>query len=201
MYYFLKKIRGGKRRVRKLNQWKVENSQFDNKFLEVNHFDYVKTFNYLDTHDLPIWYKNKVICALVEVFQSWKLAAESKFNHFYLRLHINENDLLDSQLIIALEEQIVEYKNKFVEYQTQLEKPLFLNNIALNWRAYHLVSIWLEDEINTLSATEQELLLNNLLEVRKVTSYDDETSNEYLIKDSVIWVSDYENIKENKYKK
>ncbi|MGH0611744.1 hypothetical protein [Bacillus cereus] len=191
----MKKIRGWKRRVRKLNQWKVENSQFDNKFLEVNHFDYVKTFNYLDTQDLPIWYKNKLICALVEVFQSWKSAAESKFNHFYLRLHINENDLLDSQLIIAVDEQIVEYKNKFVEYQIQLEKPLFLNNIALNWQAYHLVSTWLEDEINTLSATEKELLLNNLLEVRKVTSYDDETSNEYLIKDSVIWVSDYENIK------
>lgn len=195
MYYFLKKIRGWKRRVRKLNEWKVENSQFDNKFLEVNHFDYVKTFNYLDTQDLPIWYKKKVICALVEVFQSWKSAAESKFDNFYLRLQINENDLLDSQLIIALDEQIVEYKNKFVEYQTQLEKPLFLNNIAFNWQAYHLVSIWLEDEINTLSATEKELLLNNLLEVRKVTSYEDETSNEYLIKDSVIWVSDYENIK------
>ncbi|MGG0359715.1 hypothetical protein ABEY57_23485 [Bacillus tropicus] len=191
----MKKIRGWKRRVRKLNEWKVENSQFDNKFLEVNHFDYVKTFNFLDTQDLPIWYKKKVICALVEVFQSWKSAAESKFDRFYLRLQINGNDLLDSQLIIALDEQIVEYKNKFVEYQTQLEKPLFLNNIALNWRAYHLVSIWLEDEINTLSATEKELLLNNLLEVRKVTSYEDETSNEYLIKDSVIWVSDYENIK------
>ncbi|AQY42493.1 hypothetical protein P4V72_04990 [Bacillus thuringiensis] len=191
----MKKIRGWKRRVRKLNEWKVENSQFDNKFFEVNHFDYVKTFNFLDTQDLPIWYKKKVICALVEVFQSWKSAAESKFNHFYLRLQINGNDLLDSQLIIALDEQIVEYKNKFVEYQTQLEKPLFLNNIALNWRAYHLVSIWLEDEINTLSATEKELLLNNLLEVRKVTSYEDENSNEYLIKDSVIWVSDYENIK------
>ncbi|HHP1111478.1 MULTISPECIES: hypothetical protein [Bacillus cereus group] len=191
----MKKIRGWKRRVRKLNEWKVENSQFDNKFLEVNHFDYVKTFNFLDTQDLPIWYKKKVICALVEVFQSWKSVAESKFDHFYLRLQINGNDLLDSQLIIALDEQIVEYKNKFVEYQTQLEKPLFLNNIALNWRAYHLVSIWLEDEINTLSATEKELLLNNLLEVRKVTSYEDETSNEYLIKDSVIWVSDYENIK------
>ncbi|MEB9685844.1 hypothetical protein BK742_03305 [Bacillus thuringiensis serovar pingluonsis] len=191
----MKKIRGWKRRVRKLNEWKVENSQFDNKFLEINHFDYVKTFNYLDTQDLPIWYKKKVICALVEVFQSWKSAAEPKFDHFYLRLQINGNDLLDSQLIIALDEQIVEYKNKFVEYQTQLEKPLFLNNIALNWRAYHLVSIWLEDEINTLSATEKELLLNNLLEVRKVTSYVDETSNEYLIKDSVIWVSDYENIK------
>ncbi|KXY55091.1 hypothetical protein, partial [Bacillus cereus] len=150
--------------------------------------------------NLPIWYKNKVIYALVDVFQSWKLAAEFKFNHFYLRLHINENDLLDSQLIIALEEQIVEYKNKFVEYQTQLEKPLFLNNIALNWRAYHLISIWLEDEINTLSTTEQELLLNNLLEVRKVTSYDDETSNEYLIKDGIIWMSDYENIKEDKNK-
>ncbi|MGR5907872.1 hypothetical protein ACT7DL_15720 [Bacillus paranthracis] len=64
----MKKIRGWKRRVRKLNEWKVENSQFDNKFLEVNHFDYVKTFNYLDTQDLPIWYKKKVICALVEVF-------------------------------------------------------------------------------------------------------------------------------------
>ncbi|HHT7067662.1 hypothetical protein [Bacillus thuringiensis] len=191
----MKKIRGWKRRVRKLNEWKVENSQFDNKFFELNHFDYVKTFNFLGTQDLPIWYKKKVICALVEVFQSWKSAAESKFDHFYLRLQINGNDLLDSQLIIALDEQIVEYKNKFVEYQTQLEKPLFLNNIALNWRAYHLVSIWLEDEINTLSATEKELLLNNLLEVRKVTSYEDETSNEYLIKDSVIWVSDYENIK------
>ncbi len=73
---------------------------------------------------------------------------------------------------------MVEYKNKFVEYQTQLENPLFLNNIALNWWVYHLVSIWLEDEINTLSAIEKELLLNNLLEVRKDTSYDDETSNE-----------------------
>ncbi len=59
MYYFLKKIRGWKRRVRKLNEWKVENSQFDNKFLEVNHFDYVKTFNYLDTQDLPMLYKRK----------------------------------------------------------------------------------------------------------------------------------------------
>ena len=188
----MKKIRGWKNKVRRLHDWKKEHSCFDLSFLEENKVDYVKLFNNLDLEQVPTWYKKEVPLVLADIFNSWKEQADLKLEHYYLRMHINEEDIFESQLMITIEEQINEYKEKFIGCDKNLKLPTWIKDFPYDLKPYYSCSVWLEDEINSLEIEEKETLLEKLIEVKSVPSYDGTINNEYLIQEGILWCFDYE---------
>lgn len=190
----MKKIRGWKRRVRQLQNWTDENSTFDLSFLKENSVDYLKLFNYLDIEKIPDWYKSKISHALMNTFSAWKSEADTKLNQCNLKLVINENDIFESQIIITIHEQINKYKEKLEKYgNVDKTQPTWLPK-STNFQPYYSCSVWLEEEIDTLSLEEKEELLKNVLEVKNVQSFDGNLEKEYLIADGILWVLNHEKL-------
>lgn len=65
-------------------------------------------------NDLPVWYKKKIVSAFIDIFNSWKQQADSQLSSYYLKLIISEVNPFDSQLIVAIDEEIKAYKNNFL---------------------------------------------------------------------------------------
>ena len=190
----MKKIRGWKRRVRQLEEWKHDNNKFDIEFLKDNKFDYKKIFNDPLINDLPVWYKKKIVSAFIDIFNGWKQQADSQLSSYYLKLIISEVDPFDSQLIVAIDEEIEAYKNKFLKYATSVEVPVWLDDSFFKWETYCEYSIWLVEEIETLSDEEKKILMNRLIKIEKVKTYSGDIEEEYIIEDGIIWSTDYESI-------
>jgi hypothetical protein len=188
----LKKIRGWKSKLRQLQNWKKEHNSFDLEFLRDNHVDYIKLFNNLELENLPSWYKKEICLVLTEVFSCWKEQANLNLNHYYMRLHISEDNIFDSQIMITVEEQMKEYKRKFTKCKDVMKSPIWLKELPFELEPYYSCSIWLEDEINSLETEERNTLLKNLLEENKAPSYNGNIYNEYLIIVGRIWCFDIE---------
>lgn len=183
----MEKIRGWKSKLRELQKWKEEHNSFNLEFLKENHVDNIKLFNNLELEKVPSWYKKEVCRVLSEVLVCWKEQANLNLNHYYMRLHISEDNIFDSQIMITIEEQMKEYKEKFIKCEDAIESPSWVKGIPFELKPYYSCSIWLEDEINSLEPDEKDSLLKNLLEMKKVPSYDGKIYNEYLIKEGILW--------------
>jgi hypothetical protein len=94
--------------------------------------------------------------------------------------------------MITIEEQMIEYKEKFIKCEDAIKSPIWIKELPFELEPYYSYSIWLEDEINSLEPDEKDSLLNDLLEVKKVPSYDGNINDEYLIKEGILWCFDIE---------
>jgi hypothetical protein len=181
----MKKIRGWKRRVRQLEQWKKMQCTFDNSLLSDYGYDYAKLFNYPDEQHFPVWFKKKVVQALYDVFMKWEENAKRQFDHFYLMIIVNEKCVMDSQLVIAIGEKQSEYKERFIPAHKMHHLPSWLKDISLDWQPYMLTSTMLEDEIETLSSADIDEL--NIIEKKRVV-YEDFMTYEYILDEGIIWI-------------
>ncbi|AYA78104.1 hypothetical protein DOE78_23385 [Bacillus sp. Y1] len=188
----MKKIRGWKSKLRRLQNWKEEHIDFDLEFLRVNHVDYIKLFNNLEVEKIPSWYKKEICVVLTEVLASWKEQANLNLNHYYMRLHISEDNIFDSQIMITIEDQMKEYKERFIKCEDAVNSPIWLKELPFRLEPYYSCSIWLEEELNSLETEEKNSLFKNLIEIKKVPSYDGEIYNEYVIREGTLWCFDIE---------
>jgi uncharacterized protein YihD (DUF1040 family) len=154
--------------------------------------DYVKFFNNIDSKRIPSWYKKELSLVLVDTFISWKEQADLKLEHYYLRMQINEEDIFDSQLMIIIEEEIINYKKRFISCDKVLECPTWMKDFPYDFKPFYSYSVWLEDELNSLEIAEKKTLLENVIEVKNVPSYDGNVYKEFLIQDGILWFLEYE---------
>ncbi|MTH54931.1 hypothetical protein GKZ89_16130 [Bacillus mangrovi] len=187
------RTRGWKRKIRKLQNWKEESSHPALTFLFEYHFDYVKMFNDHSIHSFPFWYKREVVQALEDVAQAWTHVLSRHQDEFYLRLNVNQDDIFESQIIIAISNQIGQYKNRFIECEENNEKPLWLSKNE--WAPFYSCSTWLEEELETLDADYRRLLLNNVIKIKEPSSPDETVAREYMIREGVIWSLEIEGTK------
>lgn len=70
-----KKIRGWKRRIKQIEQWKQRHIALDMERLVRHNRDYVKIwidpFYRLTRRNPPIWYSRLILGAMIEIHQSW----------------------------------------------------------------------------------------------------------------------------------
>ncbi|MDM5297121.1 hypothetical protein QUF51_02965 [Bacillus pumilus] len=180
----MKKVRGWKRRVKRLKNLVKENEMFDLNILKDYGADYMKTFNFHDIEKIPEWYKKEFTLSLLKIYDSWKeCATKTKLTNCHLRLHIHEDNIFDSQIMIINGDLVSEYKSRIKRCDGDIVEPLWLLNQNRNFTPYYTYSVWLEEELDTLSSSEKDIMLSNVVEIRK----DGLNEKEYLIKDGIVW--------------
>lgn len=121
-----KKIRGEKRRIRKIKQWIDDHLDLDIAYLKRYQCEYVKfwvdPWNRLSLTNSQYpqpqgIYKELFFNGLLQIYMSWKEQLDFLDQPYYLKIWLFENDLKRSQVVCVIGEKIEYYQNLF-------EKPL-----------------------------------------------------------------------------
>jgi hypothetical protein len=110
-----KKVRGWKRQIRKLEQWKQNHLHLS---LNRYGYDYVKIwldpFYRLQQRNPPVWFRRLIVAALIEIYDSWHKQLISLGEPFYLKIWFFEPHFIQSQVVAATGERIEYYENLFM---------------------------------------------------------------------------------------
>ncbi|WP_077300011.1 hypothetical protein [Virgibacillus pantothenticus] len=189
-----KKIRGWKRRIKQLEEWKKDSNFLDINFLRVYGVEYRKIFNFDEQYFIPNWFKREIVLSFIDVFKRWEAQAKDEFEEFYMCLHINETDIFNSEIIIVIADAINVYKSKFKKVENYIPMPDWIITFDnKEWSPYYLHSVWLQDEINSLSDADKRKLMKQLVRVNK-NKVNSRELQEYIIRDSIFWCLDIEYI-------
>lgn len=112
-----KKIRGWRRRVKQIEQWKQHYLELDMEELERNHRDYVKLwidpFYRLTRRNPPVWYARLLLAAMIEVYQSWSRQMRGLDEPYYLKIWLYHPHFINSQIVVAFREALHFYDHTF----------------------------------------------------------------------------------------
>lgn len=112
-----KKIRGWKRRVKQIEQWKKRYIELDMEELERNQRDYVKLwidpFYRLTRRNPPLWYARLLLAAMIEVYQSWSRQMSGFNEPYYLKIWLYHPHFINSQIVVAFREALHFYDDTF----------------------------------------------------------------------------------------
>ncbi|NBJ68304.1 MULTISPECIES: hypothetical protein [Clostridia] len=185
-----KKIRGWKRRIKQLETWKKDSYFLDINSLRMYGVEYRKIFNFDERYCIPDWFKREVVLSFIDVFKRWETQAKDEFEEFYMCLHINETDIFASEIIIVITDAIKVYKSKFKKVENYKPRPDWIITFDnRKWNPYYLYSVWLEDEVNSLSDADKRKLMQHLVRVDK-NKVNSSALKEYIIRDSIFWCLD-----------
>ena len=110
------KVRGWKRQIKKLEQWKQKhlNLTIDS----VYRYEYVKIWldpwYRLQKRNPPFWFRRLIVAALIEIYDSWNKQLVSLNEPFYLKIWFFEPHFIQSQVVAATGERIGYYEKLFV---------------------------------------------------------------------------------------
>jgi hypothetical protein len=148
-----KKIRGWRRRIKQINQWKQRFIDLDVEQLFCNNRDYVKLwidpFFRLTRRNPPMWYSRLLLEAMIEVYQSWYQQMKRLDEPFYLKIWLYHPNFIHSQIVVAFRDCLHFYDNTFEKsndkkhFPTQLYGKInsleeFKWEFALESEYYHL---------------------------------------------------------------
>ncbi|MBL1224120.1 hypothetical protein [Enterococcus sp. BWR-S5] len=191
-----RKIRGWKRKVRKIEQWKNTYLELDQEALAKYNREYVKVwiapFFSLQKHTIPLWYKRLVIQALLDIYSSWQQQLVKLDEPYYLKVWIFEKDFMWSQVVVSVRSALHFYDETFEELTPVSSLP---NEFAveaaklLEWKKGFTAVTWFEGEmqedIRDGLYTEEEIQAIKD-SAYKVQEYKGEAM--YLVKDDIVWV-------------
>ncbi|MGN7358477.1 MULTISPECIES: hypothetical protein [unclassified Paenibacillus] len=130
-----KKVRGMRRRARKLSSWADIHKELDLEYLYKYHKDYVKIwispFNHLykyNDHKVgkknpPVRFCKEILYHLIEIYLEWEKRLEKIEEPYYLRLWIGDPEFIDSQVVAATEHNIEYYEELFMKDNEYKEFP------------------------------------------------------------------------------
>jgi hypothetical protein len=111
-----KKIRGWKRQIKKLEQWKQNHLQLS---LNYHNYDHVKIWLYpwnnllLKQRNPPVWFRRLIVAALIEIYDSWHEQLVALGEPFYLKIWFSEPRFIQSQVVAATGGRIEWYETLF----------------------------------------------------------------------------------------
>ncbi|WP_340021254.1 hypothetical protein MHI24_19885 [Paenibacillus sp. FSL K6-1096] len=112
-----KRIRGWKRRVKQIDQWKKWFMHLDLEELQTTQRDYVKLwidpFYRLNRRNPPVWYSRLLLEAMIEVYHSWSRQMAGLNEPFYLRIWFYHPNFIQSQIVVAFRDALHFYDNTF----------------------------------------------------------------------------------------
>jgi hypothetical protein len=116
------KIRGWKRQIKKLEQWKQKHL---NLTLNRYGYEYVKIWldpwYRLQKRNPPVWFRRLIVAALIEIYNSRHEQLVSLNEPFYLKIWLFEPHFIQSQVVGATGERI-EYYEKLLVPDTESRK-------------------------------------------------------------------------------
>ncbi|HEY4430695.1 MAG TPA: hypothetical protein VGN87_06615 [Paenibacillus sp.] len=125
-----KKIRGWKRRIKEIEQWKQRHIDLDIERLCRNNRYHVKLwidpFYRLTRRNPPMWYSRLILESMIEVYQSWSLQMKRINEPFYLKIWLYNPNFINSQIVVAFRECLNFYDNTFDKSNDNKEFPSHL---------------------------------------------------------------------------
>lgn len=182
----MKKSRGWKRRVKQFKEWKKDRISLDIKSLKEYGVEYKKVFNFDERYFIPNWFKRKIVSSFIDIFKQWEAQAKDEFENFYIHIDIIETDFFDSEIMIVIGDAIKEYKSRLKKVEKYMQRPDWIIGFCnKDWIPCYLYSVWLKDEINSLSDTDKSKLMDRLVKVNKIKVNLEEEIQEYTMIDRV----------------
>lgn len=191
-----KKIRGWKRHVRKIEQWKQRALHLDMDHLALHERDYEKLwihpFYALERRNPPLWYRKLLLEAMIDVYLSWHDTMTKTNEDFHLKIWLYYPNFINSQIVVAYRECINFYDTAFEEQHKMKEFPYhqytFLREKLemFDWKLHvesehHFESDWIE-WIEADDASEEELMkIRNQAHETKKIEYEDGSSDTLFI--------------------
>ena len=127
----MKKIRGNKRRIKQIENWKIGSLKIDVDYLEKTNKDYVK-FRVFPWNPIAISIHNypnpkgkirkKIIESFFDIYESWNIQLKETGKPFFLKVWIFEPDIYNSQVVCAINDKIEYYENIF--HKPEIEKNI-----------------------------------------------------------------------------
>jgi len=129
----MKKIRGNKKRIKQIENWRINNLEIDLDYFEKTNKDYVK-FRIFPWNPVAMSLNNypnpkgkirkKIIESFFDIYESWNVQLKELGKPFYLKIWMFEPDIYNSQVVCAINEKIEYYENIFhkPEQQKKLAK-------------------------------------------------------------------------------
>ncbi len=112
-----KKVRGWKRRLRQLERFRLAHRALDVETLRQSHYDYVKIWldpwSRLGGRNPPVWYRRRILAALLDIHDAWREALEAAGEPYYLEVWLFHPDFHRSQVVAALDWRMDHYQNVF----------------------------------------------------------------------------------------
>lgn len=127
----MKKIRGNKRRIKKIENWRINNLKIDVDYLEKTNKDYVKIRIFpwnpvamsIQNYPNPKGkIRKKIIESFFDIYESWNIQLKELGKPFYLKIWLFEPDIFDSQVVCAINDRIEYYENIF--HKPKIEKNI-----------------------------------------------------------------------------
>jgi hypothetical protein len=113
-----KKVRGWKRRIRQLEQFRLAHRELDVEALRHGRgVRYVKIWldpwSRLVPRNPPHWYRRRIVAAFVDILGAWRERLEAAGEPYYLELWLFHPDFHDTQVVAAMGESIDYYRTLF----------------------------------------------------------------------------------------
>jgi hypothetical protein len=131
----MKKIRGYKRRLRQIENWRLNNLQLNLDYLKKNQRDYVKFRIYpwnpvaMSINHIPFprgEVKKRIIESFMDIYNSWKKQLEKIGEPYYLKIWLFEPDFWNTQVVCAIGDALHFYDQTF--YKPDTAKNLRIEN-------------------------------------------------------------------------
>lgn len=122
-----KKVRGWKRRVKKIEQWKQSYIQLDMDYIVSYHRDYVKLwidpFYRLHRRNPPRWYARLLLAAMIEVYHNWDQQMKQLNEPYDLNIWLYHPHFIHSQIVVTCRNQLHFYDQTFERTSTPINLP------------------------------------------------------------------------------
>ncbi|NQX67583.1 hypothetical protein HQN90_15785 [Paenibacillus alba] len=205
-----KKIRGWKRKIKKIEQWKENTLNLDIENLNKYQRDYVKLwidpFYRLTRRNPPTWYCRLLLKAMFEVYFNWNSEIKGINKDYYLKLWIYEPNFINSQIVVAVNDCLHFYDNPFIVSEIQkpfpLQKYKELSNIIdqFEWELCYETQDYIESHLvqdyNDGLYSENKIIniRSKAFLVDSITYPEGKKDAVYFVKKGYVWIGKFKDI-------
>lgn len=144
-YLNKKKIRNWKKQIRRIHQWKNFHYDLDLNYLLENNRTYIKIWidpwYRLTKRNPPTWLCRLMFESICEIYSNWKNQLETLDEPYYLKIWLYDPHFINSQIVVAIKDEIDYYNRIFNEADNSKQFPLSKydpNGIShlINWKRF-----------------------------------------------------------------
>ncbi|MGG1876394.1 hypothetical protein ABDI30_02200 [Paenibacillus cisolokensis] len=195
-----KKIRGMRKKARKLETWADYHKQLHVDSLLQYNKEYVKLWispfynlyqinpNLIGRKNPPYKFRRQVFYQLIEIYVAWQEQLEQLNQPYYLKIWLGDPEFMDSQIVAAINDEIDYYNHIFMDHEEHKDFPLKIHHPLMDrfvWkRCVNGYVVW-ESDLET--AQEVNEIQNKAFKTFE-TEVDGRIERSYFMKTGDMWV-------------
>ncbi|MCP3776693.1 hypothetical protein NLX71_25985 [Paenibacillus sp. MZ04-78.2] len=207
-----KKIRGWKRRLREIDEWKRRVINVDMEQLNKYHRDYAKLwippFYGIHRRNPPVWFNRLILEAMLEVYENWLQKFKEMDEEFYLKIWLYDPHFINSQIVAAYKECLFFYDQTFDLARQEQEKKFPFDKYTslkdqlekFNWRLHIDSDVFTESDLidniqrGWMSENEVKAIKSKAYKVDSINLSDGDTDKVYSVKVGDVWVGSIKHV-------